>query len=478
MRRFVSESAHASHTPVYGNMAPKPAYSYDRLSTSNGTSGSLRGAVSRATINRAWLVKLVAGMILVFLSGAAVQSLLTPSAEHVYGLMIDAGSTGSRMHTFTFTRNEDQKLDLITEDFFPVKPGLSAYKEKPIEAARSLDPLLDRARAIVPADKRAITPVFLRATAGLRMTGARTANEILHEVRTRLRSSGFRFDEDGWATILEGSDEGIYSWITVNYLMDRPAESTVGTLEMGGGSAQVAFVPTDNSHAAAGNCSTPADLTMYKGAKVPLYTFSHLHFGLKAARASALKGFSRLDKLQSNPCINAGSGDGLAVEIPFEQGNPNVTMTGTGDFSKCKNLVDSIVTRSALGTCSCSACSYHGASAPHPISEYVAFAFYLERTVALGMSTPLSVADIRVKGEQICAMTVQEITKKYPSVPNGRATDLCLDLALIASHLEYGHGITQASGTKLYVVDKIKGVELGWSLGAMFAEMGRLGIGH
>jgi hypothetical protein len=94
------------------------------------------------------------------------------------------------------------------------------------------------------------------------------------------------------------------------------------------------------------------------------------------------------------------------------------------------------------------------------------------------MSTPLNVADIRRKGEEVCALTVDELLAKYPAVPNGQAVDLCFDLAFITSHLEFGHGITETSGTKLHVVDKIAGVELGWALGAMFKELQRLNMGR
>lgn len=450
-------------------MPGKPSSSYEALSVAKSSQPARR--------TRATAIKVTALVTLLFLAFLAVRVVLSPT-DHVYGLMIDAGSTGSRMHTFVFARDQSKKLTLITEDFLPVRPGLSSFKDDPAKAAESLEPLLQRARTLVPKTQHSQTPVFLRATAGLRLVGESVANEILEKVQTKLKSSGFRFDDSSWAAILGGSDEGIYSWITVNYLMDRPADGTVGTLEMGGGSAQIAFVPTDNSHSASGNCSTPAELTMFKGAKMPLYTFSNLKFGLKMARSVALNAFKRTGLLKSNPCVNAGPDSGVNVAIPFDDAKSTVTIHGDGNFGACRRLVDKVVVEPNLEKCSCRACTYHGVSAPTPISEYVAFAFYLERTVALGMSTPLTVADIRRKGEEVCSMHVDELVKKYPTIPNGEATDICFDLAFIASHLEFGHGITEAARTRLHIVDKIKGVELGWSLGAMFAEMNRLNIGY
>jgi Golgi nucleoside diphosphatase len=422
------------------------------------------------------VMRLIAIGFVTFLIAGALFSMQTPR-EQVYGLMIDAGSTGSRMHTFSFARDPTKSLKLLTEDFYPIKPGLSAHKDDPEKAAESLEPLLDRARSIVPKGKRSQTPVFLRATAGLRLVGEEKASAILGAVRKKLSSSGFRFDESGWASILGGSDEGVFSWVTVNYLMDRAPGDTVGTLEMGGGSAQVAFVPVEKSAQAEGNCSTASEAVQYKGSRVPLYTYSHLKFGLKKARAVALVGFRSSGMLRDNPCVNKAP-SGVTFPIPFEAGDAAVKIVGNGNFDACRKAIDTLLFEPVRGTCTCSACTYHGVSAPKPIPEYVAFAFYLERTVALGMSTPLTVEDINAKGREICQMTVDEVHRAYPSVPNGMATELCLDLAFISGHLENGLGIKEGESIKLNVVDKIKGVELGWSLGAMFSEMGRLGIGQ
>lgn len=196
-------------------------------------------------------------------------------------------------------------------------------------------------------------------------------------------------------------------------------------------------------------------------------------------RAVALSHFRNESLLTNNPCVNTDtSGKAVDISIPFDEAKQSVAIQGAGNFHACRKLVDRAVTGPAYTQCSCGACTYHGVAAPKPISEYYAFAFYLERTVAIGMKTPMKVDDITSKGEEVCAMSVDQVRKMYPSIPNGDATDLCLDLAFITSHLEYGHGISKKTGTVLNLVDKISGVELGWSLGAMFAELQKLKIGH
>lgn len=427
------------------------------------------GAISQRASRGGSLLKLGFATLATCLLAFVGYRFFRPPARLSYGLMIDAGSTGSRMHTFAFRKNGVGDLKLLSEDFYPVKPGLSAFKNDPSAAALSIEPLLVRARARVPAEKHEETPVFLRATAGLRLTGEAQAEAILKAVRLHLKKSGFRFDADSWASILGGNDEGIYSWITVNYLLGRKsAAETLGTLEMGGGSAQVAFVPPATEP---GKCATGRVAQRYRGHTVGLFTKSDLGHGLQKARARVLAHFEYKGTLLSNPCINRGGN--IRVPVPFDPAKRTVIMAGEGNFEHCLHQIAGALVKPS-SDCKCNVCGYDGSSRPRPIKEYVAFAYYLERTVALGMKTPMTVLQIREKGDEICKSTLEEVRQKYKIVPNGVAEDLCFDLAYIVTHLEYAHGISASSDVHLHVKDKIEEIELGWALGAMFDEMSKL----
>lgn len=418
-------------------------------------------------------IKFTAAMVASLIALYFLHVVFSPT-DNVYGVIIDAGSTGSRVHTFTFRKNaETSDLKVMSEDFYAIKPGLSHYKENAMDAANSLESLLERAKTIVPPDRRERTPIVLRATAGLRMAGESVANEILTKVRAKLDATSFRFDSD-WASILSGNEEAVYSWMTVNYLLGKESNNTVGVLEMGGGSAQVAYVPRDGSIKAnlGSKCQMSSENLKFANSPLDLYTVSHLDFGLQKARALILRHFEKADKLSNNPCMNQGK----AVQVPvaFEAPNASVSLTGSGNYNECRKMVSNLLIKPALGECSCSTCTYHGKAQPKAISEYIALAFYRERTAAIGMATTMTLADIDAKGRLVCAMPVDAVNTKFTQVPNGVATDLCLDLAFISLHLQHGHGIQPDSATKLIVVDKIDDFELGWCLGAMQNAMSRL----
>jgi Golgi nucleoside diphosphatase len=71
----------------------------------------------------------------------------------VYSIVLDAGSTGSRIHVFKFSK-QGSSFNLISDEFKQTKPGLSAYKDDPKAAADSLKVLMDVAMATVPKEQQ------------------------------------------------------------------------------------------------------------------------------------------------------------------------------------------------------------------------------------------------------------------------------------------------------------------------------------
>jgi hypothetical protein len=63
--------------------------------------------------------------------------------------VLDAGSTGSRIHIYKF-KQQGKQLQLISDGFHQLKPGLSAFPDNPEQAAQSLKPLMAEAIKEVP----------------------------------------------------------------------------------------------------------------------------------------------------------------------------------------------------------------------------------------------------------------------------------------------------------------------------------------
>ncbi|KAK9368088.1 nucleoside phosphatase family-domain-containing protein [Lipomyces kononenkoae] len=180
-----------------------------------------------------------------------------------YGIVIDAGSSGSRVQIYSWPSTFTSKFTTLPQvgkggdDWQKkVKPGISSYSTHVDDLAEShLEPLIEHAEEIIPREKHAETPIFLYATAGMRLLSQDDQQEILKRTCEYIKkeSSFLLADCNTHVKVIDGQTEGLYGWLALNYMMgalDAPdkhnhgkGHHTYGFLDMGGASAQVAFVP-------------------------------------------------------------------------------------------------------------------------------------------------------------------------------------------------------------------------------------------
>lgn len=221
-----------------------------------------------------------------------------------YAVIIDAGSTGSRVIAYEFHKGYlDGRLILDSELFLESKPGLSSFHDQPRDGAKSIEALLDKAKAFVPEQFWRLTPLVLKATAGLRLLLPVQAENLLNEVRNVFLRSGFAVKDDA-VEIMDGVDEGIYSWFTINFLLGRlSSRSTIAALDLGGGSTQVTFAPKDvNKTPLMGEFMHTVSTQQ---AKIDVFTNSYLNLGLMAVRHAIFTKNQKIgDTVLSTECVN------------------------------------------------------------------------------------------------------------------------------------------------------------------------------
>lgn len=101
-----------------------------------------------------------------------------------YAVMFDAGSTGTRIHVYTFIHSDSEELPVLDNEMFhSIKPGLSAYADSPELAGHTVRMLLKVAKKTVPRLEWKRTPLVLRATAGLRLLATEKAQALLEQVQ-------------------------------------------------------------------------------------------------------------------------------------------------------------------------------------------------------------------------------------------------------------------------------------------------------
>ncbi|GKZ86416.1 guanosine-diphosphatase [Aspergillus niger] len=422
-----------------------------------------------------------------------------------YALMIDAGSQGSRIHVYRFN-NCGPTPELENEVFEQTEKrqggsGLSAYKEDAEGAAKSLDPLMQVALKSVPADYQSCSPIAVKATAGLRMLGPEMSQRILEAVRTRLETV-YPFPvvsrEQGGVQIMDGSDEGVYAWITTNYLLGKiggPDETpTAAIFDLGGGSTQIVFQPTFPKSPSGGMPEHLADgdhkySLQFGGRHFDLYQHSHLGYGLMAARDAVHKAIvdaklaaspvdmSWLKQPISNPCI--GPGMERDVELTFDNDHPlagKVTVKmvgpkqGASAAPQCRGLTEKILNKNA--DCKLAPCSFNGVHQPSLEKTFARedvyiFSYFYDRTKPLGMPDSFTLDELHQLTSTVCAgepawNIFEGVEDALPQLRD--RPEWCLDLNFMLGLLHTGYEMPLSREVK--IAKKIKNNELGWCLGA------------
>ncbi|NWX25575.1 ENTP7 diphosphohydrolase, partial [Notiomystis cincta] len=150
----------------------------------------------------------------------------------------------------------------------PSPPGISVTAAAPEQATAYVRPLLRFAAEHVPARKHRETPLYILCTAGMRLLPERQQAAILEDL---VRNVPLEFDflfSKSHAEVISGKQEGVYAWIGINFVLGRfdhedeedavvtvalgeqgkslVRKRTVGILDMGGASLQIAYEVPDS----------------------------------------------------------------------------------------------------------------------------------------------------------------------------------------------------------------------------------------
>ncbi|EHN02845.1 Gda1p [Saccharomyces cerevisiae x Saccharomyces kudriavzevii VIN7] len=413
------------------------------------------------------------------------------SEEHRYVVMIDAGSSGSRVHVYEFDVCTSPPT-LINEEFKMLTPGLSSYDTDAAGAAESLDSLLDFAVDKVPLKARGCTPVAVRATAGLRIIGDAKSKKILTAVTNHLEKDYPFPIAEGSVSIMDGDEEGVFAWITTNYLLKNIGTEgaklpTAAVFDLGGGSTQIVFEPTFPENEKMVEGEHKYDLN-FGGKIYTLYQFSHLRYGL-------MEGRKRINSVLVQNAIKDGKitkGDGSKTHkimspcLPPKVNSSNEKVelaageTYTVDFigpdvptgTQCRFLTDQILNKDAK--CQSPPCSFNGVHQPSMVrtfkelNDIYIFSFFYDRTHPLGMPSSFTLNELMDLTRTVCSG--EETWKSVFSGIEGSLDELksdphyCLDLSFQVSLLHTGYDIPLYR--ELRTAEKIDDTEIGWSLGA------------
>jgi len=275
-----------------------------------------------------------------FLATFAVVLLSASLAASKYVLVMDAGSSGTRVYVYGFEEHDTHsRVPKLMQNYDTqekkIKPGISAVAESSDEStiddavSENLHGLIQFAKEIViDPEERKHTPVLFEATAGMRALDTIKQDMTLRAVRKFLHASEFKF-EDAWAEISKGKREAGLSWIAANFLAGTLAADeteTFGLVEMGGASTQVTFEMADEVEFSGLSPDKQFIFRDLKGKLYNLYAVSYMNYGQDYAMNRYYEEASSTH--DPEPCC-----------MKQQQCGPAHKHEGSGDYETCHRLV-------------------------------------------------------------------------------------------------------------------------------------------
>ncbi|XP_068053891.1 ectonucleoside triphosphate diphosphohydrolase 7 isoform X3 [Anomalospiza imberbis] len=313
-----------------------------------------------------------------------------------YGVVVDCGSSGSRVFVYFWPPHNGNPHDLLDikqmrdRSSRPVvkkiKPGISVTAAAPEQATPYLRPLLRFAAAHVPPRKHKETPLYILCTAGMRLLPERQQAAILEDLVTNVPLEFDFLFSKSHAEVISGKQEGVYAWIGINFVLGRfdhedeedavvtvalgdqgkslVRKRTVGILDMGGASLQIAYEVPDSGAISSPQQQEEAAKSLlaefnlgcdvqHTGHMYRVYVNTFLGFGGNFARQryeehvlNQTYVHNRLHNQQTglspkmpflDPCLPVG------LEDTVVRGGQTLHMRGRGDWQACAKLLQPLL---------------------------------------------------------------------------------------------------------------------------------------
>lgn len=383
-----------------------------------------------------------------------------------YGLVIDAGSSGTRIYIYTWPARTNNSIPQVTPAppnqvawALKTTPGISTFVSANINetAVRAyIKPFIDFAVSKIPESQRNSTPIYFFATAGMRLVNATQAANMYALIRNILSASPFLFRRE-WAKTIAGEEEGVYGWDAVNLLRGTvagPLNATWGVAEMGGASMQFTYVPTE------------APLANYFEERIgdrtfPLYTHSYLQYGRNQFMSRFLNALVASGS-NTNPCGLDGSKNTVN----------GTNLTGNFDAGLCKAAIRPLLGLNAY--CPMPPCSIYGEHlAPIPDNmKLLFFGTFADVSIFFNCSDDVRVDCMDTSAMRWCDATLDS------SLAGLNASVSVSDMRVFCAYAAYFHLIlTEAFKlspsriVRFAVLDNER--EISWTMGALMDTQGQ-----
>uniref|UniRef100_A0ABM5GPJ0 Ectonucleoside triphosphate diphosphohydrolase 3 isoform X2 n=1 Tax=Pogona vitticeps TaxID=103695 RepID=A0ABM5GPJ0_9SAUR len=366
-----------------------------------------------AIVTFVFLLLSIAIIVTITLVQLNQKAVISPGLK--YGIVLDAGSSRTTVYVYEWPAEKENNTGVVRQTFkCNVKgPGISSYGSYPQEISKPIDDCMNKVKEKIPFHLHRSTPVYLGATAGmrlLRLQNESAANEVLESIQNYFTSQPFEFRG---AQIITGQEEGVYGWITANYLKDN-------------------FLENSNDKSRIENPCYPQN---YK----TIITTKHLYGSLCTA-----------NKRPENHNLSH-----------------TISVTGTGDPALCREAVSGL-----FDFTSCrdkEDCSFNGIYQPKVKGNFVAFSGFYYTVNALNLTGQFSLADFNSSMWTFCSQNWNQLPFMLPKFEETYARSYCFSANYIYYLLIHGYKFNAENWPLIHFQKEVGNSSIAWPLGYMLS---------
>ncbi|UJR14965.1 hypothetical protein I4U23_001944 [Adineta vaga] len=459
---------------------------------------------------------------------------LTPFVN--YAIVFDAGSSHTEMFVYHWPADKSDglgttstvnqffvcpiKATIINDTNKPDKPiklkAISDFEQHLDLLADYFQPCLNQAIMKIPSNRHRLSPIFLGATAGMRLSrllNVTKSNQVLETIREIFSNSPFQFVVARQVRILTGVEEAIDGWITTNILLEKFKHrhtkkkhlakqeldtDMVGVLDLGGASTQITFTYNQTKDDEPIPDEFTTNITLFDTVYSP-YAHSYLCWGkneaLKRHRARLINAAINISRTSfsntlrtyiRDPCLARGANNTFMVSDIFsspcttnEKQNFNsyfnrstVTFIGAGNAKQCrKRLTNLFNVKRNDATTNCSYkkqyCTFDHTFQPYIPSEirFIGLSgyYYVFDNLAYGL---VLISRIECETNHSILYEKENMTPKNEDFKR----TLCFDGWYMWLLLTYGIGFKNDDLKRLSFANTFPTGKVGWTLGYMINQ--------
>ena len=385
------------------------------------------------------------------------------SATRIYGYQYENAeniSSFSTLYEINSTQNAFEKTEDTT--FYDIATSESAIETIMTSLIKNYADLQ------IPESQRPNVLLLIYATGDVRKLPQEKQDEIVNKVYEYAKTNTtYRVEKEN-VRILNGVEEGIFGWISVNQLLgnfDNRTE-TKPVYEIGGSSAQIVFELTENA-------DDPLLKDFVHNTKIGkesynLFSYSFLGFGCDNAAVTLHR--KLLEQQEGpeyeSPCVYTG------FKLPLTIDDKEYTFVGNVDYDKCYDLISNEVYIQKENIGSFKSLFYDNYSQqnvplPHPINDIYGLSTIQYQQQFLKLPTSFTLSQLEKASKDYSLNSYDTINNDHLGYDY---TNMALLQQLVSINF-MKRGLNSSGSTTIDTRESINGVEPRWTLAAVISAV-------